>query len=444
MKYKFGTDGIRGKANETLPATIAYRLGFYLGLYFSKKQKGRIIIGKDTRLSSDMLEAAITAGVTAGGCDIYQIGICPTPCVSYLVREEEFSCGIMISASHNPFYDNGIKVFDAIGNKLEKEVEQEIEKYLNSSDELPGKVDNEIGVVMKMDNGVDKYLTWLEEIMPLNLAGYNIAIDAANGSATVSALKLLSQLKANCDIINNTPDGLNINTNCGSTHPEDLIKMVKQGNYDIGFAFDGDADRLLAVTRDGQLVDGDKIIYCCGKYLKEKEELPANTVVTTVMANLGLFRKLEDEQINCEVTQVGDKYVYECMQKENYVLGGEQSGHIIFSKYATTGDGLLTALMLLMVMINTKKSLSELTDDLFVYPQLLVNVPVKDKEKALRDQDILSLCGKIETALGKDGRILVRPSGTEPLVRVMVEAKTAELCNKHVYEVVDLINAKAL
>ena len=444
MKYTFGTDGIRGKANKTLTAAVAFRLGFYLGLYFSKESKGKILIGKDTRLSSDMLEAAITAGATAGGADIYQIGICPTPCVSYLVRKEGFSCGVMISASHNPYYDNGIKVFNGNGNKLDREVELAIENYINGSEELEPKIDTEIGTVIKMENGVDEYLGWLNEIVPLDLSGYNIAIDAANGSATVSAYKLLTNLNANCDIINNSPNGININTDCGSTHPEGLIKMVKEGNYDIGLAFDGDADRLLAVASDGQLIDGDKIIYCCGKYLKDKNELPSNTVVTTVMANLGLFRKLEVEEINCKVTQVGDKYVYECMQNENYVLGGEQSGHIIFSKYATTGDGLLTALMLLKVMIDTTNSLNELTDDLFIYPQLLVNVPVKNKEKALLDDDLSSLCRRIEAELDKDGRILVRPSGTEQLVRVMVEAKTDALCDKHVYEVVELIKSKEL
>ena len=441
---KFGTDGIRGKANVTLDVMTAYRIGCFLGDYFSKEGKHKIVIGKDTRLSGDMLEAAISAGITACGCDVYQIGVCPTPCVSYLVKEEGFVCGVMISASHNPYYDNGIKVFSSKGTKLDRSVEEKIETYINSSDELPLKNDSLIGKIVHMDGGIDKYLTWLNEIVPICLEDYKVAIDAANGSATTTAYKLLTKMGAQCDIIHNTPDGININTNCGSTHPEDLINMVKNGDYDIGLAFDGDADRLMAVAPDGQIIDGDKTIYCCGKYMKEQGSLASDTVVTTVMANLGLFRKLEEESLSCKVTQVGDKYVHECMVNESYDLGGEQSGHIIFGKHATTGDGLLTALKLLEVMVNTKKSINELTDDLFVYPQLLVNVPVNDKESALHDTEVNAMCKEIENILGKEGRILVRPSGTEPLVRVMVEAKTDEICHKYVHQVVDLIKENKL
>jgi len=441
---KFGTDGIRGKANVTLDVMTAYRIGCFLGDYFSKEGKHKIVIGKDTRLSGDMLEAAISAGITACGCDVYQIGVCPTPCVSYLVKEEGFVCGVMISASHNPYYDNGIKVFSSKGTKLDRSVEEKIETYINSSDELPLKNDSLIGKIVHMDGGIDKYLTWLNEIVPICLEDYKVAIDAANGSATTTAYKLLTKMGAQCDIIHNTPDGININTNCGSTHPEDLINMVKNGDYDIGLAFDGDADRLMAVAPDGQIIDGDKTIYCCGKYMKEQGSLASDTVVTTVMANLGLFRKLEEESLSCKVTQVGDKYVHECMVNESYDLGGEQSGHIIFGKHAMTGDGLLTALKLLEVMVNTKKSINELTDDLFVYPQLLVNVPVNDKESALHDTEVNAMCKEIENILGKEGRILVRPSGTEPLVRVMVEAKTDEICHKYVHQVVDLIKENKL
>ena len=441
---KFGTDGIRGKANVTLDVMTAYRIGCFLGDYFSKEGKHKIVIGKDTRLSGGMLEAAISAGITACGCDVYQIGVCPTPCVSYLVKEEGFACGVMISASHNPYYDNGIKVFSSKGTKLDRNVEEKIENYINSSDNLQLKNDGLIGEIVHMDGGVDKYLTWLNEIVPICLDGYKVAIDAANGSATTTAYKLLTKMGAKCDIIHNTPDGININTNCGSTHPEDLIDMVKNGDYDIGLAFDGDADRLMAIAPDGQVIDGDKTIYCCGKNMKEQGILANDTVVTTVMANLGLFRKLEEESLGCKVTQVGDKYVYECMVNESYDLGGEQSGHIIFGKHATTGDGLLTALKLLEVMVNTKKSINELTDDLFVYPQLLVNVPVNDKESALHDIEVNAMCKEIENILGKEGRILVRPSGTEPLVRVMVEAKTDEICHKYVHKVVDLIKEKKL
>ncbi|MDD6467548.1 MAG: phosphoglucosamine mutase [Erysipelotrichaceae bacterium] len=437
--HRFGTDGIRGKANQTLKVTVAYKIGCYLGYYFSQQGKDKILIGKDTRRSSSMLESALAAGIVACGCDVYELGVCPTPSVAYLVRRDKFACGVMISASHNPYYDNGIKVFSSRGTKLEREVEEKIEAYINQDEELELCTGDAIGEIYSWSDGLDEYLNWLEDLVPLNLSQFRIAIDAANGSATTTAYRLLTRMGADCTLMNSEPNGLNINTQCGSTHPEGLVETMLKGKYDLGLAFDGDADRLIAVAPDGQLIDGDKIIYCCGKYLNERNELTSSTVVTTVMANLGLFKKLEEEHIECKVTQVGDKYVYECMNRENYDLGGEQSGHIIFKKCASTGDGLLTALKLLEVMSNTKKTINELTDDLFIYPQLLVNVKVHDKEKAMKDSKVVEACKRIEEELHGEGRILVRPSGTEPLVRVMVEAKTDGLCNKYVYEVVDII-----
>ena len=437
--YKFGTDGIRGKANVTLPVDVAYRIGCYLGYYFSQNGKQRILIGKDTRRSGSMLENALAAGIVACGCDAYLLGVCPTPSVAYLVKTQGFACGVMISASHNPYYDNGIKIFNALGMKLEREIEEKIEEYLRSTTNIELCTDANIGEIYRWNDGLDLYLNWLNEIVPLDLSGYKIALDVANGSATTTAYKLLTRMGANCTLMHSEPNGLNINTACGSTHPESLIDEMVRGDYDLGLAFDGDADRLIAIAPDGQQINGDKVLYCCGKYLKEKNALPANKIVTTVMANMGLFKVLEKEGIDCEITAVGDKYVFENMYKNGYALGGEQSGHIIFIEHANTGDGLLTALKLLEVMKHTGKSINELTDALYVYPQLLVNVKVHDKEKAMQDPEVLAACDRISKELEGDGRILVRCSGTEPLVRVMVEAKSDELCHKYVYEVVEII-----
>lgn len=440
MNYRFGTDGIRGKANETLNARTAYRIGRFLGYYFSKDGKQKILIGKDTRRSSSMFEHAIASGIAASGCDAYLLGGCPTPSVAYLVRRDRFACGVMISASHNPFHDNGIKLFSGEGTKMDRSVEEQIETYLEEEASVPYAIEAAIGDVISFDDGIEEYLNWLQSIVSVDLTGMRIALDTANGSATRTAYPLLTRMGAVCDWIHGEPDGLNINTACGSTHPESLIEMVKQGTYDIGLAFDGDADRLIAVAPDGQEINGDKVLYCCGKYYKETGELNQNTIVTTVMANLGLFKKLEQEDIRYEVTQVGDKYVYECMSRNGYDLGGEQSGHIIFRRYATTGDGLLTALKLLEVMKHTGKSINELTDDLFIYPQLLVNVPVRNKEQVMEDERVKKACREVEEALHGDGRILVRPSGTEPLVRVMVEGKTDAVCHEFVYHVVNVIH----
>ena len=308
--YKFGTDGIRGKANVTLPVDVAYRIGCYLGYYFSQNGKQRILIGKDTRRSGSMLENALAAGIVACGCDVYLLGVCPTPSVAYLVKTQGFACGVMISASHNPYYDNGIKIFNALGMKLEREVEEKIEEYLRYDAQMELCIEENIGEIYGWQEGLSLYLDWLKEIVPLDLHGYKIALDDANGSATTTAYKLLTAMGAECKFMHSEPNGVNINTACGSTHPESLIDVMENGDYDIGLAFDGDADRLIAIAPDGQQINGDKVLYCCGKYLKDKNALPGNKVVTTVMANMGLFKALETVGIDSEITAVGDKYVF--------------------------------------------------------------------------------------------------------------------------------------
>lgn len=444
-KY-FGTDGARGKANENLTLDMAVKIGQYLGYYFRKKhgRHAKIVIGKDTRLSSDMFELAIAAGATSTGANVYQIGVCPTPCVSYLIKKDKFDCGVMISASHNPFYDNGIKLFNFEGKKMDAEIELEIEKYIDGEVSVELAYEDQVGRVIDYSDSLAVYESFLKDVVEYDLDGMKIAVDLANGSATSCAVEVLRDLGAEVKVIHSNPNGVNINTDCGSTHPETLQEIVKNGDYDAGFAFDGDADRLIAVNEDGDLFDGDYTLYVCGLYLKDKGHLNDNTVVTTVMANLGLYKAFEEKGVNYIQTQVGDKYVFQEMEAHDYVLGGEQSGHIIFKEFATTGDGLLTALMLLNVMKDTKKSLKELSEELFIYPQLLVNVKVNDKHAALEDKDLNDVIDSISKELGDDGRILVRPSGTEPLVRVMVEAKTDAICERCVYRVVDFIKEKNL
>lgn len=444
MGRYFGTDGIRGKANETLYVQRAFQVGRYLGYYFSKTGKGRILVGKDTRLSSGMFENAIAAGASASGADVYLLGTCPTPSVAYLVKREQFSCGVMISASHNPYYDNGIKVFSQAGIKLSAEIEGLIEDYIDGLTEIPLVSGDKIGQIVRYDEGLEHYLDWIESLFDFRLESFHLALDLANGSATTTAEKLLRRMGAHCTVIHSEPNGININTQCGSTHPGSLQELMKSGIFDLGLAFDGDADRLIAVDPNGELIDGDYVLYICGKYLKEAGHLRGNTVVSTVMANLGFFKAMEQLGIATESTQVGDKYVYECMVKKDYMLGGEQSGHIIFKEHATTGDGLLTALKLLEVMHKTGKGIVELKDGLKIYPQLLINVPVKDKEAAMQADPIVKEVAAINEELQGNGRILVRPSGTEPLVRVMVEAESDELCHHYVYRVVDLIEQSGL
>jgi len=445
-KY-FGTDGFRGEANVDLTVEHAYKVGRYLGYYFSKDKEGddraRVVIGKDTRRSSYMLEYSLVAGLTASGADVYLMHVTPTPSVSYIVRTDEFDCGIMISASHNPFYDNGIKIINSHGSKMEASVEKEIEDYIDGLiPEIPFAKRENIGRTTDYSMGRNRYIGYLMTIPTRSFKNLKVGLDCANGAASTVAKAVFDALGAKTYVINNEPDGTNINTNCGSTHIEGLQKFVVDNGLDAGFAYDGDADRCLAVDEHGKLVDGDAILYICGKYLKEKGRLNKNTVVTTVMSNLGLYKAFDTEGIDYEKTAVGDKYVYECMIDNGFILGGEQSGHIIFSKNARTGDGVLTSLKLMEVMVENKSSMSDLTRGLSIYPQLLENVRVTSKPEVMSDEDVLAAAKKVEEELGDDGRILLRESGTEPLIRVMVEAKTDELCKKYVDSVVAVIKSK--
>ena len=446
-KY-FGTDGFRGEANVTLTVEDAYKVGRFLGWYYGQKTKAdrcRVVIGKDTRRSSYMFEYSLVSGLTASGADVYLLHVTTTPSVSYVVRTEEFDCGIMISASHNPYYDNGIKVINGRGEKLEEETIEKIESYLDGEmGEIPFAKRDAIGRTVDYAAGRNRYIGYLISLATRSFKNMRIGLDCANGSASAIAKNLFDALGAETHVINNTPDGLNINTNCGSTHIEGLQKYVVENHLDVGFAYDGDADRCLAVDSEGKLVDGDKILYVCGKYMKEQDTLVNNTVVTTVMSNFGLYKAFEREGISYEKTAVGDKYVYENMSQNGHCLGGEQSGHIIFSKHATTGDGILTSLKLMEVILEKKETLAKLADEVQIYPQVLKNVRVKDKEAAQADRDVQAEVQKVSDALGDTGRILVRPSGTEPLIRVMVEAPTDEICGKYVAQVVEMIEKKGL
>ena len=446
-KY-FGTDGFRGEANVTLTVEDAYKVGRFLGWYYGQKTKAdrcRVVIGKDTRRSSYMFEYSLVSGLTASGADVYLLHVTTTPSVSYVVRTEEFDCGIMISASHNPYYDNGIKVINGRGEKLEEETIEKIESYLDGEmGEIPFAKRDAIGRTVDYAAGRNRYIGYLISLATRSFKNMRIGLDCANGSASAIAKNVFDALGAETHVINNTPDGLNINTNCGSTHIEGLQKYVVENHLDVGFAYDGDADRCLAVDSEGKLVDGDKILYVCGKYMKEQGTLVNNMVVTTVMSNFGLYKAFEREGISYEKTAVGDKYVYENMSQNGHCLGGEQSGHIIFSKHATTGDGILTSLKLMEVILEKKETLAKLADEVQIYPQVLKNVRVKDKEAAQADRDVQAEVQKVSDALGDTGRILVRPSGTEPLIRVMVEAPTDEICGKYVAQVVEMIEKKGL
>ena len=446
-KY-FGTDGFRGEANVTLTVEDAYKVGRFLGWYYGQKTKAdrcRVVIGKDTRRSSYMFEYSLVSGLTASGADVYLLHVTTTPSVSYVVRTEEFDCGIMISASHNSYYDNGIKVINGRGEKLEEETIEKIESYLDGEmGEIPFAKRDAIGRTVDYAAGRNRYIGYLISLATRSFKNMRIGLDCANGSASAIAKNVFDALGAETHVINNTPDGLNINTNCGSTHIKGLQKYVVENHLDVGFAYDGDADRCLAVDSEGKLVDGDKILYVCGKYMKEQGTLVNNTVVTTVMSNFGLYKAFEREGISYEKTAVGDKYVYENMSQNGHCLGGEQSGHIIFSKHATTGDGILTSLKLMEVILEKKETLAKLADEVQIYPQVLKNVRVKDKEAAQADRDVQAEVQKVSDALGDTGRILVRPSGTEPLIRVMVEAPTDEICGKYVAQVVEMIEKKGL
>lgn len=446
-KY-FGTDGFRGEANVTLTVEDAYKVGRFLGWYYGQESAGnrcRVVIGKDTRRSSYMFEYSLVSGLTASGADVYLLHVTTTPSVSYVVRTEEFDCGIMISASHNPYYDNGIKVINGRGEKLEEETIEKIESYLDGEmGEIPFAKRDAIGRTVDYAAGRNRYIGYLISLATRSFKNMRVGLDCANGSASAIAKNVFDALGAKTYVINNTPDGLNINTNCGSTHIEGLQKYVLENHLDVGFAYDGDADRCLAVDGDGKLVDGDKILYVCGKYMKEQGTLVNNTVVTTVMSNFGLYKAFDREGISYEKTAVGDKYVYENMSQNGHCLGGEQSGHIIFSKHATTGDGILTSLKLMEVVLEKKETLAKLADEVQIYPQVLKNVRVRDKEVAQSDRDVQAEVQKVADALKDTGRILVRPSGTEPLIRVMVEAPTDAICEKYVAQVVDMIEKKGL
>lgn len=442
-KY-FGTDGFRGEANIDLTVEHAYKVGRYLGYYFGKdkteSEHARIVIGKDTRRSSYMFEYSLVAGLTASGADVYLMHVTPTPSVSYIVRSDEFDCGIMISASHNPFYDNGIKIINNQGSKMDAAVEEEIEKYIDGLiPEIPYATRENIGRTTDYSMGRNRYIGYLMTVPTRGFKNLKIGLDCANGASSTVAKAVFDALGAKTYVIHNEPDGTNINRDCGSTHIESLKKFVLENQLDAGFAYDGDADRCLAVDEKGNLIDGDMILYICGTYLKEQGKLINNTVVTTVMSNLGLYKAFDAAGINYMKTAVGDKYVYECMMENGYILGGEQSGHIIFAKNARTGDGVLTSLKLMEVMIERKTKMSELVRGLQIYPQLLVNVRVRDKALVMQNEQVLAAAKQVETSLGDEGRILLRESGTEPLIRVMVEAKTDALCKQHADAVVQVI-----
>lgn len=457
MGRYFGTDGFRGEANVTLTAEHAYKVGRFLGYYYSelRRRRGeelpaRIVIGKDTRRSSYMFEYILAGGLAASGADAYILHVTTTPSVAYIARVDDFDCGIMISASHNPYYDNGIKLINSNGEKMDEKTISLVEDYLDGKLELFGEKMEEIpyaqreniGKTVDYASGRNRYIGYLISIGMYSFKGKRVGLDCANGSAWNIAKCVFEALGAKVTVINADPSGLNVNKDAGSTHIEGLCRLVKEKGLDVGFAYDGDADRCLCVDENGNVVDGDQILYIYGKYMKERGKLVTNTVVTTVMSNLGLYKALDEEGIGYVKTAVGDKYVYEYMQQHGCRLGGEQSGHIIFSKYSTTGDGILTSLKVMEVMMAKKSTLSQLAAPVQIYPQVVVNVRVRDKEAARQDPDVRAAVARAEKILGEDGRILVRESGTEPLVRVMVEAKSKEDCEKIANSVADVIKEK--
>ena len=440
-KY-FGTDGFRGEANVKLTVEHAFKVGRYLGWYYGREHKAKIVIGKDTRRSSYMFEYALAAGITASGADAYLLHVTTTPSVSYVVRTEGFDCGIMISASHNPFYDNGIKVINGHGHKLEAEVEEKIEAYIDGrTEERPLATRENIGRTIDFAAGRNRYIGYLISLPTRSFKNIRVGLDCSNGSSSAIAKSVFDALGAKTYVINNEPDGTNINTNCGSTHIEVLQKFVREQGLDVGFAYDGDADRCIAVDENGEVVDGDRILYVCGKYMMEQGALKDNTIVTTVMSNLGLYKACDQVGMRYEKTAVGDKYVYENMSKNGYQLGGEQSGHIIFSKHATTGDGILTSLKVMEVMLEKKASLGTLAGEVKIYPQMLQNLRVQDMDATLNHPDVQKAIKEVEERLGTEGRVLVRKSGTEPLLRVMVEALTDELCEESVLHIINAMKS---
>ncbi len=453
-KY-FGTDGFRGEANVNLTSLQAYKVGRFLGWYFSSTLSGctksgyrpRIVIGKDTRRSSYMLEYSIVAGITASGADAYMLHVTTTPSVSYVTRQDEFDCGIMITASHNPYYDNGIKVINRYGEKLDDSVTHLIECYLDgkmgalgiTEGDLPLAVKEKIGCIVDYVSGRNRYVGYLISVAGNSYKKLRIGIDCANGASWMIANSVFSALGAQTVIIGAEPDGLNVNKDCGSTHIERLCKLVKEDHLDMGFAFDGDADRCIAVDEKGEVVDGDAMLYILGKRLKSRDMLSKNTLVATVMSNSGLIKSLAKQGISCRQTTVGDRFVYECMQAGDYSLGGEQSGHIIIKKYATTGDGLLTAIMLTEEVCDTKSTLSKLKEDVVLYPQVTVNLRVKSKENVMNDKSVLQAVAEIEGLINGQGRVLLRQSGTEPVIRIMTECESKDLCQQYADKIAAVI-----
>ena len=442
MGRYFGTDGFRGEANVTLTVEHAYRVGRFLGWYYGKRlnKKARVLIGKDTRRSSYMLEDALSCGLTASGADVCLLHVTTTPSVAYVTRTEDFDCGVMISASHNPYYDNGIKLINERGEKMEQETIDQVEAYLDGEhEEVPYAVRDELGSTYDYSAGRNRYVGYLISLATRSYRGMRVGLDCANGSSWMIAKNVFNALGAKTYVIHDEPDGLNINLDCGSTHIEALRELVLGEHLDIGFAFDGDADRCIAVDDHGNVVDGDLIMYLCAAYMREHGQLANNTVVTTVMSNFGLYKALDAVGIQYEKTAVGDKYVYENMLANGHRIGGEQSGHIIFSQYATTGDGLLTAIKVMEAVLEKKMPLSELVAPVRIYPQVLKNIRVRSKPEAQNDPTVQEAVRSVAEALGDTGRILVRESGTEPVIRVMVEAETLEQCEQYVESVLKVI-----
>lgn len=457
MGRYFGTDGFRGEANVSLTAEHAYKVGRFLGWYFKslREQRGdsenpRIVIGKDTRRSCYMFEYMLAGGIVASGADVYLMHVTTTPSVAYIAHVDDFDCGIMITASHNPYYDNGIKVINKYGEKMEEPVLALCEDYIDGKlecfgqkwDDIPFATRHNIGRMVDYVSGRNRYIGYLISLCKYSFRGINVGLDCANGTTWSVAKAVFDALGARTYVINADPNGFNINENAGSTHIEGLQKLVVDKHLDVGFAFDGDADRCLAVDEKGGLVTGDHILYIYGKYMKERGKLTNNTVVATVMSNFGFFKALEEEGIETVRTKVGDKYVHDYMVEHGCRIGGEQSGHIIFSKYASTGDGLLTALKILEVMLARRKKLSELASGMKVYPQVLENIRVKDKAAAVSDEDVQAAVSSVAESLGSAGRILVRESGTEPVIRVMVEASGEDICRRYASDVINVIRKK--
>lgn len=441
MKY-FGTDGFRGEANKSLNVYHAFKIGRFIGDYFSKNKNGngKILIGKDTRRSSYMYEAALSAGITSSGSNAHLMHVTPTPSVSYITKTEDFDCGIMITASHNPYYDNGIKIINSEGEKMEDSFLEELEKYIDSDiEDIDLAVDENIGRTVDFIGGRNRYIAYLIQTVTRSFEGIKVGLDCANGASFTIAKPVYDALGADTFVINADPNGFNINKDAGSTHIENLQKFVVDNKLDIGFAFDGDADRCIAVDNKGEVIDGDSILYISAKHMKKEGALNSNTVVTTVMSNIGLYKAFDELGIDYVKTDVGDKYVHACMDKNGYELGGEQSGHIIYKKFANTGDGILTSLKLMEAMIEEKTDIASLRRDLKIYPQKLVNVKVKDKEETLGNKEVQEKIKEVEDKLQDSGRVLVRKSGTEPLIRVMVEAETDEIAESSVNEIVDKI-----